>query len=143
LQPLTNQPDTINGKPKLVSSLPPDFPELESIVADFANRLDEKLVEFQAALDCQDFGQLAKLAHWLKGTGGTIGFAVLTEEAAHLEQIVLDRPEERIDEISEAIETLMQLEQRISTVETSSAEDSPSHAGKLLAKSLEEKENHA
>ena len=98
---------------KLVSTLPADFPELDLLVTEFAEHLDQKLDEFHAALNSHDFQELAKLAHWLKGTGGTIGFPVITEKAAVLEQLTLDNPETRLDEISAAIETLVQLEQRL------------------------------
>ena len=130
-------------KPKLVSTLPPDFPELNSMVADFAERLDEKIDAFQAALKCHDFVELAKLAHWLKGTGGTIGFDVLTEEASNLEKLSLDDPESRIDEISSAIETIVELEQRIAVAEVDSQDDQQSSAGELLEQSLQEKQGHA
>ena len=83
------------------------------MISDFAERFDQKLDEFHAALSGGDFEELSKLAHWLKGTGGTIGFPVITEKAAVLEQLVLDNPETRLDEISAAIETLVELEQRL------------------------------
>jgi len=37
------------------------------------------------AVDEQDFEQLAALAHWLKGSGGTVGFDVFTKPAANME----------------------------------------------------------
>ncbi len=105
--------ENADTKPMLVSTLPADFPELDSMVSDFAERFDQKLDEFHAALSGGDFEELSKLAHWLKGTGGTIGFPIITEKAAVLEQLVLDNPETRLDEISAAIETLVELEQRL------------------------------
>ena len=101
------------AQPMLVSTLPADFPELDSMVSDFAERFDQKLDEFHAALSGGNFEELAKLAHWLKGTGGTIGFPVITEKAAVLEQLLIDSPETRLDEISAAIDTLVGLEQRL------------------------------
>ncbi len=141
--PSGEQSRATDAEPKLVSTLPPDFPELDSIVTDFAKRLDQKLDGFRAALNCRDFQQLAELAHWLKGTGGTLGFDVFTEEAAHLETLSLNTPEERIAEISDAIETIARLEQRIATAETESSIGQPSRAGELLAQSLQEKADHA
>ena len=38
------------------------------------------------ALESGRFEDLAKLAHWLKGSGGTLGFNDFTEPAAELEQ---------------------------------------------------------
>ena len=133
-------------EPKLVSSLPADFPELDSMVNDFAARLNQKIEEFLAALNCRDFEKLAQLAHWLKGTGGTIGFDEFTEKAGHLEKLALDHPEERIVEITEAIETIIRLEARLamgpSQVEAQKTPQ-PCSAGELLTQSLEAKENHA
>ena len=106
-------PENADAKPMLVSTLPADFPELDSMVSDFAERFDEKLDDFRAAMNGGNFEELAKLAHWLKGTGGTIGFPIITEKAAVLEQLVLDTPETRLDEISAAIDTLVELEQRL------------------------------
>ena len=40
----------------------------------------------QAACDGSDWTQLAELAHWLKGAGGTVGFDCFTEPARRLEQ---------------------------------------------------------
>ena len=36
----------------------------------------------------QDFQELARLAHWLKGAGGTAGFPTFTQPAKHLESLV-------------------------------------------------------
>jgi len=134
---------SLENQPNLVSTLPPDFPQLNSMIADFVKRFNEKLDEFHNALNCCDFQKIAELAHWLKGTGGTLGFNILTEEAASLEKLLLDNPENRIEAIAEAIETLVMLEQRISSLETEETTDSPSRAGELLTKSLQQKEDHA
>ena len=39
------------------------------------------------ACEQDDLTQLAKLAHWLKGSGGTAGFDDFTAPAAELEQL--------------------------------------------------------
>jgi HPt (histidine-containing phosphotransfer) domain-containing protein len=54
-------------------------------VANFLIKLDGQLDAMQGALAVSDWDQLAKLAHWLKGTGGTVGFDCLTAPAARLE----------------------------------------------------------
>ena len=60
--------------------------------------------------DKKDFDQLAKLAHWLKGTGGTVGFHDFTEPARALQESA-----ERADEsaIDRALAELNELAQRI------------------------------
>ncbi len=55
-------------------------------VRRFAGRLREQLDALDAAARKQDFVQVADLAHWLKGAGGTVGYDAFTEPAARLEQ---------------------------------------------------------
>lgn len=50
-----------------------------------------KLTAMEEALRTGDFESLAELAHWLKGSGGTAGFADFTEPARRLEQLAKQR----------------------------------------------------
>ncbi|MGB6041743.1 MAG: response regulator [Pirellulales bacterium] len=70
----------------LISTLPTHKPQFAAIVKKFVVRLDEQLNAMQQALDTNDLPQLAKLAHWLKGSGGNVGFDDFTEPARELEQ---------------------------------------------------------
>ena len=61
-------------------------PRLQRVVRNFGLQLPAKL---QAMLDAQargDLNELAALAHWLKGAGGTVGYDELFEPARDLEQ---------------------------------------------------------
>lgn len=69
----------------MILSLPMDDPEFREIVQEFVERLHQQLAEFQAAWIAGDMQELAKLAHWIKGSGGTAGFDMLTQPAANLE----------------------------------------------------------
>jgi HPt (histidine-containing phosphotransfer) domain-containing protein len=40
----------------------------------------------QAAYADENWDELTRLAHWLKGAGGTVGFSCLTDSAGELEQ---------------------------------------------------------
>ena len=40
----------------------------------------------KSIFDC-NWPELARAAHWLKGAGGTVGFAEFVEPSAHLEEI--------------------------------------------------------
>jgi signal transduction histidine kinase/CheY-like chemotaxis protein/HPt (histidine-containing phosphotransfer) domain-containing protein len=71
--------------PDIASTLPTDDRELAAIVAEYIDALDAKLDEMKAAWDAGDLDELARLAHWLKGSGGTAGFGVLSEPALRLE----------------------------------------------------------
>jgi PAS domain S-box-containing protein len=55
------------------------------IMAKFAVRLDEQLEAMDQAYSALDFPNLAALAHWLKGAGGTVGYHAFTEPARTLE----------------------------------------------------------
>lgn len=69
----------------IISRLPADNPKFHSIIVRFVRRLDEQLENLQKAVKGNDFIEVASLAHWLKGAGGTVGFDVFTEPAADLE----------------------------------------------------------
>jgi signal transduction histidine kinase/DNA-binding NarL/FixJ family response regulator len=68
------------------STLPIDDEEFCDIVGEFVTRLDTRVGEMRTALDRADQEALTNLAHWLKGAGGTAGFACLTEPARQLEK---------------------------------------------------------
>ena len=55
------------------------------IMAKFAARLEEQLEAMDQAYSALDFPNLAALAHWLKGAGGTVGYHAFTEPARTLE----------------------------------------------------------
>ncbi|HEY3963924.1 MAG TPA: ATP-binding protein [Planctomycetaceae bacterium] len=71
----------------IISTLPIAHPKFRRIVEDFTVKLVEGLAEMQGAAAAGDWEALAKLAHWLKGSGGTVGFDCLTEPAQQLEQL--------------------------------------------------------
>ncbi|MHC4986680.1 MAG: response regulator, partial [Planctomycetota bacterium] len=59
--------------------------DLAELVAGFAAGLAEKVQVMQTALSAQDFDGLSRLAHQMKGAGGSYGYPSLTEAAAELE----------------------------------------------------------
>ncbi len=69
----------------IYSVLPTDDADFCEIIAEFVERLQGKLTEMRQAHNSGDFSQLACLAHWLKGSGGTAGFGSFTEPARQLE----------------------------------------------------------
>jgi signal transduction histidine kinase/CheY-like chemotaxis protein/CHASE3 domain sensor protein/HPt (histidine-containing phosphotransfer) domain-containing protein len=80
----------------ITSNLPTDRPEYRRIVENFVDKLQDKLGAMQVAFDAADLDELAELAHWLKGAGGTIGFDCFTEPARNLEQLAKRRQPEQI-----------------------------------------------
>jgi HPt (histidine-containing phosphotransfer) domain-containing protein len=94
----------------LFSTLPTEDPDFREIVEEFIPRLHDQLAAMQRALDAQDLPELARLAHWLKGAGGTAGFPAFTRPAKYLESLVQDQ---QCDEIEEAVAELLEIAHRI------------------------------
>ncbi len=67
-------------------SLPLDDSDFLEIAEEFMTRLKEQLTAMCQACSQNDDVQLAQLAHWLKGSGGTAGFDAFTEPAFELEK---------------------------------------------------------
>ena len=74
----------------IASTLPIDDPEFREIVEEFIARFVDKLSEMHAALASSNFAELKNLAHWLKGSGGSAGFPVLSTAAARLEEALAE-----------------------------------------------------
>ncbi len=69
----------------IASALVSNRPALRVVAEQFLERLEDRLGAMELALTRGDFDELARLAHWLEGTGGTVGFAALDEPARALE----------------------------------------------------------
>ena len=95
---------------RIVSSLPSDDTDLCEIVAEFVDRLHAQLVAMQGAFDRGDLDELGRLAHWLKGAGGSAGFDAFTAPAKRLETVVKD---EQYEQIEQAINELLGISARI------------------------------
>jgi HPt (histidine-containing phosphotransfer) domain-containing protein len=59
--------------------------KLGRIVERFVGQLPDKLEQMQSAAQRADMVELAALAHWLKGAGGSMGFDDLFEPSKALE----------------------------------------------------------
>lgn len=75
-----------SGGPPLRSSLPVEDPEIQAIVIGWAQRLDEQLNAIRTAAEAGNHQELASLAHWLKGSAGTVGFSDFTAPSKALQQ---------------------------------------------------------
>lgn len=82
-QPL--EPRAASNDP-IRSLLPTDDEVIREIVKEFLETLDRKLSEMESACVAGDFENLERLAHWLKGAGGTVGLRCFTEPAKSLEE---------------------------------------------------------
>ncbi|EMI21357.1 sensory transduction histidine kinase, partial [Rhodopirellula maiorica SM1] len=75
-----------DGASPIHPTLPMNDPDYRAITTDFVSRLDNRLQAMENAIANDDFETLRAEAHWLKGSGGTVGLGVFTESAAMLEQ---------------------------------------------------------
>ena len=60
-------------------------PDMVELVAEFVGRLDERLAEMRLAADAGQWDELRRLAHQMKGAGGSYGYPELTRLAGELE----------------------------------------------------------
>lgn len=60
--------------------------DMVEIVQMFLDELPQRVAQLHAALEAQNYPELARYAHQLKGAGGSYGFPQLTSLAASLEQ---------------------------------------------------------
>jgi HPt (histidine-containing phosphotransfer) domain-containing protein len=89
----------------------PDDPIMLGIVAEFVDRLNQQVGAMKKAADEHDLAQVAFLAHWLKGSGGTAGFDVFTGPARHLEQLA------KAGELSHITDALAEIQALVERVE--------------------------
>ena len=81
------------------------------IVADmFVERLCEILDKLQFAIDSDDLQSMRELLHELKGSGGSAGYPIITEQARFVESLILD---DKIEELADAIPNFINLCKRV------------------------------
>ena len=103
--------DVPAAPPSIRSRLPQDDPEFQSIIADFVDTMQGKLGKLEDAMDAGDLTEVARLAHWLKGTGGTAGFPQLTRPADAVQLLATD--EAPIAQLRKHVTELIELARRI------------------------------
>lgn len=96
----------ISSPAPLRSSLPTDDPEIYQIVTDFIPRLQDRVRSMRMALNAANFEELREHAHWLAGSGETVGFSAFSEPAIELEDAVLQQQVEACCELLTIIEDL-------------------------------------
>ncbi|MBW2271565.1 MAG: response regulator [Deltaproteobacteria bacterium] len=92
-------------RPPVVSRLSSNA-KLHPTIRKFVERLHEKLAEMEASFESGDLDELASLAHWLKGSGGTVGFDAFYEPAKQLEVLAQERKQSEIERALDEIHGL-------------------------------------
>ena len=85
------------------SELAENNPKFLPIAKQFVVRLDEQLVVMRSDLAKGQFDSLSKHAHWLKGSGGTVGFSDFKDPALALEIAAKENNANECDEILKKI----------------------------------------
>ncbi|MCP3869099.1 MAG: response regulator [Gammaproteobacteria bacterium] len=67
------------------SDLLGERPEFKALINRFVDKLQNQVVVMDKAFEEANWSEMAQLAHWLKGAGGTMGFDVITVPASELE----------------------------------------------------------
>jgi HPt (histidine-containing phosphotransfer) domain-containing protein len=88
----------------IVSRLPGDNKLFRKVITRFGERLNAQLNDMEAAGSRENYAQVASIAHWLKGAGGTIGFDDFTEPAGRLEVLAKNGPDK-----AEVVQTIAEL----------------------------------
>ncbi len=94
----------------ITSSLIDQNPKFTPIVERFIGRLYEQIQVLDNAFDSEDWETVADVAHWLKGSGGNVGFSGFTEIAAELE---MSAKSSACAEVKQGIETVRQYSDRV------------------------------
>jgi CheY-like chemotaxis protein len=74
-------------------------PRFQKVIIQFIEKLKKELIRAQGAWENENLEELALIAHWLKGAGGTVGFDDFTEPAARLEKFAKTAQLEQAGEI--------------------------------------------
>ncbi len=106
--------DEINDKP-ITSTILDDEPDLEQIVNRFISRLPGIMKDIQRHFRSGDIEELGKIIHSLKGSGGGMGFQILTDLCIDIEKTIksddkdnlaiqLKKLQDIVDRITESLE---------------------------------------
>ncbi len=90
----------------IVSRLSGVNEKFRKLISQFINRLDEQLETLEQALSKGDLHEVASLAHWLKGAGGTVGFDVFTEPAKRLEEFAKTGQKIEVETVIKALHSV-------------------------------------
>ncbi len=114
------------GPPAVLVSRLAGHAKLGRIAARFVSQLPDKLAQMQAAADRVDLGELAELAHWLKGAGGSMGFDELFEPARQLDEAARQGQAQQVPALMQVLQALGQaIERGAQQARTETVESAP------------------
>ncbi|MBW8884190.1 MAG: Hpt domain-containing protein [Planctomycetia bacterium] len=86
-------------------------PDMAELLAMFVSELPERLVDIRQAAQGHNWQEVRRLAHQLRGAGGSYGFPLLTTAAGQVETIARDKV--NIGELRAALDQLTAVSQRL------------------------------
>jgi PAS domain S-box-containing protein len=92
---VASSPAVARGEP--ISSRLAGQRRLRPTIGKFVGRMRERFNEIGHALQRQDHEEIAKFAHWLKGSAGTVGYDAFTALAAELEKAAKAGEAQRVE----------------------------------------------
>ena len=102
----TPAPQTASRVEKPVVSRLAHNPRFQQVIFSFISKLEEQLIKMEQAYVQEDLQELALLAHWLKGAGGTVGYDDFTEPSKELEGFAKAGQVKQAGEILEKVKSL-------------------------------------
>jgi HPt (histidine-containing phosphotransfer) domain-containing protein len=96
----------------LVSQLLASDPDLRDLVQEFVDEFPNRVERIRAAYEALDWELLARLAHQLKGAGGSYGYPQISGLAAEMETHFKQHDAERFADWMQDLAQLAQAAQR-------------------------------
>ncbi len=84
--------DAVTSDALIASALPTDDEEFYEVAESFLAKYSDELEAMSDALDAADWESLRRSAHWLKGSGGTAGYQIVSDAARDLENSLKGSP---------------------------------------------------
>jgi HPt (histidine-containing phosphotransfer) domain-containing protein len=113
MTPVTNLPTDSSGEfgaGPCFSTLSGD-PEMAELLALFVSELPQRLADIRQAAQGRNWQEVRRLAHQLRGAGGSYGFPLLTMAAARVEDIA--REQTTVKELRAALDQLTAFSERL------------------------------
>ncbi len=107
-QETTMSKSTKQGVPEAICSEYADDADLVELIEEFVAGLEEDLESMRKVLEDGDYDGLRRLAHQMKGAGGSYGYPMLTEVAKILEEAAKTKDAEACTTALEEFEVLCQ-----------------------------------
>ena len=95
-------------------------PELRQLAFDYLELQRTRIMEMGHALGCENYDQLARLAHRVKGTAGSVGFPQFTEPGSRLEAAANSRARAVCQAVVEELLALQGEAERATTIAVAS-----------------------